>query len=79
MEIIFDKNVCNCITGRLSCRSHWSIRARNGRYFGLYTGCRHPDIRREELRAFYDNLLTLQKAKYITQIILTDQERRILA
>ena len=77
MEIIFNKNVCKTITGRIN-RTPWYIRERRGHYYAGYRGDKNADIKRAWFRVFYRDICKLQDAKYISQIILTEQERRII-
>ena len=79
MEIIFNKAVVVSITGKLRKKSPWYIRQRNGKYHAAYRS-KFPSLYKiVQFRVFYQDLLELQKAHYISQIILTDQERRWLS
>ena len=78
MEIIFNKDVCEYIRGRINRHTPWYIHHRKGRYYAVYRGDKNADIKRAWFRVFYRDICKLQDAKYISQIILTEQERRII-
>ena len=78
MEIIFNNAVCSSITGRINSKTPWYIRGRRGHFHAAYRGVRNTDQKRAWFRLFYQELLSLQNAHYISQIILTNAERRWL-
>ena len=78
MEIIFNKAVCSGITGKIREDSPWYIRQRNGKYHAAYRSAFPPLYKVAEFKRFYHDLLSLQQKHYISQIILTDTERRWL-
>ena len=76
MEIIFNKDLMEAITGKLRKKSGWFIRSRNGKFHAAYLGPEEDKIK--SFKLFYSDLMPLQSIHYISQIILTDQERRWL-
>ena len=76
MEIIFNRGVCECITGRLRKSNPWYIRGRQGHYYAAYQGDKREEIKRGWFRVFVRDLRKLQDAKYIDEIILSNEERR---
>ena len=76
MEIIFNKNMCVGVTGRLRRDSTWMIRGRNGRFFAYCYKPRDEKHKQRSFRVFYHDLLKLQRAKYIHSITLNETERR---
>ena len=79
MEIILNKKICLSITGHIRSCCPWFIRGRNGRFYAVYRGEKNEDIKQAWFRVFVQDLRTLQNAKYISSLILTDQERRWLS
>ena len=78
MEIIFNNNQCDAITGRIRQHCPWYIRGRKGHYHAAYRGPRNTDIKKAWFRVFVTDLQRLQDAKYISELVLTNEERRWL-
>ena len=78
MEIIFNKTMCDGITGKLRTKSHWHLRGKKDRFFALYRGPHDPTVKQQSFGIFYRDLCRLKDAHYIQAIITTDTERRWL-
>ena len=76
MEIIFNKNMCESVTGRINRRVPWYIRERKGHFYAAYTGDKNADLKKAWFRVFVRDLLKLQDAKYISELVFTEEERR---